>query len=64
MTQRNGGDNSFSTFPIEFHEKDIVLPIGEKSQYLKSKSNLKLDSKKHFHGQIGFQILHKTMNIK
>ena len=39
MLQRNGGDNTFSTFSEEFHEKDIPLPIGEKTHIMLTHPN-------------------------
>ena len=36
---KNSGNNSFSNFSEEFHEKDIPLPIGEKTQLMLTHPN-------------------------
>ena len=39
LIQKNGGDNTFSTFSEEFHEKDIPLQIGEKTHIMLTHPN-------------------------
>ncbi len=39
LLQFNSGDNTFSTFSEEFHEKDIPLPIGEKTHIMLTHPN-------------------------
>ncbi|KAK8853567.1 hypothetical protein M9Y10_017128 [Tritrichomonas musculus] len=39
LLQFNSGDNTFSTFSEEFHEKDIPLPIGEKTHLMLTHPN-------------------------
>ena len=39
LIQKNGGDNTFSTFSEEFHEKDIALAIGEKTHLMLTHPN-------------------------
>ena len=39
LIQKNGGDHTYSSFSEEFHEKDIPLPIGDKTQLMLTHPN-------------------------